>query len=96
LVNKNFFIIFVAINKQIKQKNIMLAKDKITEIFCIADDFCKEFDREFKNHQMLSNDDKKHCNRPHEMSESEIMTVLPCFHFGSFLQFQALLPVLCG
>lgn len=24
----------------------MVAKDKVTEIFCIADDFCKEFDKE--------------------------------------------------
>lgn len=24
----------------------MIAKDKVTEIFCIADDFCKEFDKE--------------------------------------------------
>jgi hypothetical protein len=66
----------------------MLTRDKITEIFCIADDFCKEFDREVKKHQMLSNDDKKHRNRPHEMSDSEIMTVLLCFHFGSFRNFK--------
>ena len=26
----------------------MLAKNKITEIFCIADDFCKEFYSEIK------------------------------------------------
>lgn len=24
----------------------MITKDKITEIFCIADDFCKEFESE--------------------------------------------------
>ena len=27
----------------------MFTPDKITEIFCIADDFCKEFDQEIKN-----------------------------------------------
>lgn len=26
----------------------MITKDKITEIFCIADDFCKEFDVEIE------------------------------------------------
>ena len=26
----------------------MIAPDKIAEIFCIADDFCKEFDKEIK------------------------------------------------
>ncbi len=25
----------------------MISKDKITEIFCIADDFCKELEKEF-------------------------------------------------
>lgn len=24
----------------------MIAKDRVTEIFCIADDFCKEFNKE--------------------------------------------------
>jgi hypothetical protein len=65
----------------------MLTKDKITEIFCIADDFCKEFNHEVKNHQMLSNDGKRHRNRSHEMSDSEIMTILLYFHFGSFRNF---------
>jgi hypothetical protein len=27
----------------------MLTPDKIIEIFCIADDFCKEFEQEIKN-----------------------------------------------
>ena len=26
----------------------MISKDKITEIFCIADDFCKELEKEFE------------------------------------------------
>jgi hypothetical protein len=30
----------------------MLTEDKITEIYCIADDFCKEFSQEFKNRRM--------------------------------------------
>ncbi|KAA6320973.1 hypothetical protein EZS27_029323, partial [termite gut metagenome] len=28
----------------------MLTPDKLTEIFCIADDFCKEFDLEAQKH----------------------------------------------
>ena len=66
----------------------MLAKDKITEIFCIADDFCKEFNQEFKNHQLEPTDGKKHRNRSCSMSESEIITILLCFHFGSFKNFK--------
>jgi Transposase DDE domain. len=66
----------------------MLTKDKITEIFCIADDFCKEYDLEIKKHQITSNDGKKRRNRHCTMSDSEIITILLCFHFGSFRNFK--------
>jgi hypothetical protein len=49
----------------------MLTLDKITEIFCIADDFCREFAEEVKKHRLKSNDGKTHRNRSHEMSDSE-------------------------
>jgi hypothetical protein len=65
----------------------MLTPDKITEIYCIADDFCKEFSKEFKKLQLLPEDGRKHRNRSCEMSDSEIMTVLLLFHFGTFKNF---------
>jgi len=66
----------------------MLTDDKIIEIFCMADDFCKLFSQEIKKHQLFPNDSKKHRNRSHEMSDSEIMTVLLLFHFGTFKNFK--------
>jgi hypothetical protein len=30
-----------------------ITKDKITEFFCIIDDFCKEYDAEIENHAAL-------------------------------------------
>jgi hypothetical protein len=66
----------------------ILTHDKITEIFCIADDFCKELDQEVKKHQSLPDDGKKHRNRSREMSDSEIITIMLCFHFGSFRNFK--------
>jgi len=66
----------------------MLTPDKITEIFCIADDFCKEFAQEVKKHQLRTNDSNRHRNRSCEISDSEIMTVLLCFHFGSLHNFK--------
>jgi hypothetical protein len=66
----------------------MLTQDKITEIYCIADDFCKEFSREFKKLKMLPEDGKKHRKRACEMSDSEIITILLLFHFGSFKNFK--------
>jgi hypothetical protein len=52
-----------------------LTSNKITEIYCIADDFCKEFSKEFKKHQILPNDGKQHRNRSFAMSDAEIITI---------------------
>jgi len=54
----------------------MLTDDKIIEIYCIADDFCKELSQEIKKLKKLPEDDKKRRNRSCEMSVSKIMTVL--------------------
>jgi len=32
------------INKQLQTKIAMITEDKVTEIFCMADNFCKSFD----------------------------------------------------
>ena len=37
----------------------MLTKDKITEIFCIADDFCREFEEKIKEFSLESSTDGK-------------------------------------
>jgi len=66
----------------------MLTKDKIIEIFCMADDFCKNFSQEIKKHQLQPKNGKNHRNRPCEMSDSEIMTILLLFHFGTFKNFK--------
>jgi hypothetical protein len=68
----------------------MLTNDKITDFFCIADDFCKEFDKNIKKLILLPdpNSDKKHRNRSHEMSDSEIITILMLYHFGDFKNFK--------
>ena len=65
----------------------MLSRDKIIEIFCIADDFCKEIDAEMKKKSFQA-DGKKHRNRKGRLSDAEIMTILICFHFGSFRNFK--------
>lgn len=66
----------------------MLTQDKITEIYCIADDFSKEFSLEISKRQILPTDGKNHRNRSCEMSDSEIMTILLLFHFGTFKNFK--------
>lgn len=66
----------------------MLTKDKITTIFCLADDFCKEYDSEVRKHQLTPSDGTKRRNRSTRMSESEMITILIGFHFGSFRNFK--------
>ena len=43
----------------------MISKDKITEIFCIADDFCKELEKEFAKKVLPDSDNapKRHRKR---------------------------------
>ena len=68
----------------------LLTKDKITEIFCLADDFCKEYSAEIDSHKKLPTcEGKKTRNRKHEMSDSEIITILMLYHFGTFKNFKS-------
>lgn len=66
----------------------MITKDKITEIFCIADDFCKEFDVEIENIGLGEPEGVKRRKRECVMSRSEIMAILICFHFNDFRNFK--------
>ena len=46
LVISLYFCNFMVENQTITINITMITKNKITEIFCIADDFCKEFELE--------------------------------------------------
>ena len=70
---------------------------KVTELFCIIDEFCKHFDAENAGNLLEDNSGVKRRRRAASLSDSEIMTILLYFHFGTFRyipQFQALLSVL--
>ena len=60
-------------------------KDKITEIFVKVDDFCIECEAELKKHRLETTNKR---NRPARLSESEIISILILFHFGSFRNFK--------
>lgn len=66
----------------------MISIDKVTEIFCIADDFCKEFDAELAKYSLKAQDGGKHRSRKGRMSDAEIITILLCFHFNTFRNFK--------
>ena len=62
----------------------MITKDKVTEIFCIIDECDKELDGELKRNVRLpahNGKGKRYRNRKGRLSESEVMTILICYHF---------------
>jgi hypothetical protein len=66
----------------------MVTKDKVTELFCIIDEFCKQFEKENANKTLLTNLDKTRRRRSASMLDSEIMTIMFLFHFGTFCNFK--------
>ena len=65
----------------------MFSEDKVTEIYCMADDFCKEFAK-VQEKYMVEDKNHKHRNKPNRMSDAEIMVILILFHSGGFRCFK--------
>lgn len=62
----------------------MITIDKITEIFCLIDDFCNEFKKAKKDHIIPEDSGKKSRNKSCNLSDSEVITLLIFFHIGQF------------
>ena len=75
-----------------KRTILMKLVSKVTEIYCIADDFCKEYHSELnKTSLSLSNpsaDSPKHRKRKGRMSDAEMITILILFHSNTFRNFK--------
>lgn len=61
----------------------MITEDKVTELFCMADDFCKFFDAMMKKYTLKS-DNKRAYHRDSTMSKSEIMLIMILFHDSGY------------
>ena len=61
----------------------MFTEDKITEIFCIADDFCNFFDAQMKKYTFKS-DKKRQYHRDGRMSKAEVMMIMILFHSSGY------------
>ena len=61
----------------------MITEDKVTELFCMADDFCKFFDAMMKKYTLKS-DNKRAYHRDSTMSKSEIMLIMIMFHDSGY------------
>ena len=65
----------------------MFPESKVTEIYCMADDFCKEFTLQQEKY-MIKDIKTMHRNKPNRMSDAEIMVILILFHSGGFRCFK--------
>ena len=65
----------------------MFPESKVTEIYCMADDFCKEFALQQEKY-MIENKKVRHRNKPNRMNDAEIMVILILFHSGGFRCFK--------
>ena len=61
----------------------MITEDKVTELFCMADDFCKFFDAMMEKYTLKS-DTKRRYHRDSTMSKAEIMLIMILFHDSGY------------
>lgn len=76
---------------ELQKYSAMITKDKVTEIFCIIDEFDKNLDMEMRKNLFLPSEvsgGKRRRNRKGRLSRSEIMTILVSYHFGTYRNFK--------
>ena len=61
----------------------MITKDKTTEIFCMADDFCKFFDGMTEKYTLKPTGKRKY-HRSSTMSKAEVMLIMILFHTSGY------------
>ena len=65
----------------------MIAENKITEIFCMADDFCKLFDAMTTKYTLKPTGKRKY-HRSSTMSKAEVMLIMILFHTSGYRCFK--------
>ena len=62
--------------------------DKTTELFCLIDDFCQQFEPLLEQRMLDESSDKQRRRRTCEMSLSEMTTIAVLFHTMRGRQFK--------
>lgn len=65
----------------------MFLESKVAEIYCMGDDFCKEFTLQQEKY-MIEDKKTRHRNNPNRVSDAGIMVILILFHSGGFRCFK--------
>lgn len=61
----------------------MITKDKVTELFCMTDDFCKFFDTMMAKYTIKSNTHHSY-HRDSTLSNAEMMLIMMLFHDSGY------------
>ena len=69
--------------KELQTKIAIITEDKVTEIFCMADDFCKFFDAMMAKYTLKPVNKRKY-HRDSTMSKAEIMLIMILFHDSGY------------
>ena len=62
----------------------MISKDKVTEIFCLVDDFCKEMQMTLDQYAMEAENGRPRRKKRPKMSDSEVITIMVLFHLKGY------------
>ena len=62
----------------------MNIRANLVEIYYLADEFCKEFNKVMKGYQISDDSLKKRRNKPSKLNDAEVITILIAFHLGGF------------
>ena len=62
----------------------MLTLDKVTEIFFLADEYCTHFNNQIDHCIIKIGTGNKTRNKPCRLSQSEVITILVCFHLSDY------------
>ena len=75
VISENCCNFIVLKYKELQTIIAMITEDKVTELFCMADDFCKFFDAMMEKYTLKS-DKKRRYHRDTTMSKAEIMLII--------------------
>ena len=83
VISENYCNSIVLKYKELQTIITMIIEDKVTELFCMADDFCKFFDAMMEKYTLKS-DKKRRYHRDSTMSKAEIMLIMILFHASGY------------
>ena len=90
VVSENCCNFIVLKYKELQTIIAMLTEDKVTELFCMADEFCKFFDK-MTTKYTLKTENKRAYHRESTMSKAEVILIMILFHDSDYRCLKTLL-----